>query len=82
VRPAAAGTFSFAPPDGQPVPAARALPGVDDGDPGQVVVDPDTGRLLRAIDRWGHDDLDLDTALAVLHQELARWVSNDLAVAA
>jgi hypothetical protein len=68
VTPAAAGTFRFAPPDGPALATAGAI-GPADTD---WAFDPASGDLLRPAPRHAIDELDLDLALLVLHQELAR----------
>jgi hypothetical protein len=68
VTPAAAGTFRFAPPDGPAVATAGAIDVADT----DWAFDPDSGELLRPAHRDAIDELDLDLALLVLHQELAR----------
>jgi hypothetical protein len=68
VTPAASGTFRFAPPDGPAVATAGAIDAADT----DWAFDPDSGELLRPAHRHAIDELDLDLALFVLHQELAR----------
>ncbi|MEX1163612.1 MAG: HNH endonuclease signature motif containing protein, partial [Nitriliruptor sp.] len=78
VHPAAAGTFRFAPPHGTPLPAARPLHAAA----ADWWFDPDHGRPLRPIHRDGPHDLDLDTAVAILHQELRLATGTNLGLAA
>jgi len=70
VVPAAAGTFRFAPPSGDWLPPARQLPEADARSRAERAPADLDGWALRPTHRWGGRDLDLHTAVLVLHQEL------------
>jgi hypothetical protein len=70
VVPAAAGTFRFAPPSGDWLPPAHQLAEADAPSRADRAPADLDGWALRPTHRWGGRDLDLDTAVLVLHQEL------------
>ena len=70
VVPAAAGTFRFAPPSGDWLPPARQLPEADARSRADRAPADLDGWALRPTHRSGGRDLDLHTAVLVLHQEL------------
>lgn len=78
VERAASGTFRFGPPDRPPLPSVRRLAEADDA----WWFDPDQGRPLRPVHRDGPEDLDLDAAVAILHQERRLAIGDDLDLAA
>lgn len=77
VTPAAAGTFRFAPPQGDHLPRARPAPVADD----VWAYDPDEDQQLRPKHRDADEHLDLHSAVTILHQQLDRARATDVAAA-
>jgi hypothetical protein len=77
VTPGAAGTFRFAPPDGSWLPTAGQLPGADASVRSGVAPVEPNDRSLRPTAHSGRGNLDLHTAVLVLHQELRALTGSD-----